>query len=477
MPARQSAPRLLAARAAEPVDGSSLAAVRVVVGAVGVLSAARVVAYGWIDRLYAGPAHRFTYLGLGWVPQPGPTAMAALVAVLAGASLAMALGWRTRVAAAVLLGAFAWVELIDATTYLNHYWFLTLVLALGTVVPWGAAGSLDTRRRGGPRPVARGWVWLLRFQVGVVYASAGVAKLQGDWLLRAEPLRLWLPARSGLAVVGPALEHVATAHVLSVAGAAFDCAVVPLLLARRTRPWAWGALVAFHVSTWALFPIGVFPWLMVGAATVFFAPDWPRALASRARARWAGRSRAGPGPAVGPATVAAAGGGGGGGAVVARPAASRAALALATLWVVVQLALPVRHLAYGGDHRWSAQGYRFAWNVLLTEKAGSVTFLLHEPATGRRWATDGSGLYTRSQRQVMATEPDLIHQAARALAAQQEARGRHVEVRVDAWLSLNGHPPARLIDPAVDLAARPRDLWDDPWILPRPADPPAGAAR
>jgi hypothetical protein len=66
----------------------------------------------------------------------------------------------------------------------------------------------------------------------------------------------------------------------------------------------------------------------------------------------------------------------------------------------------------------------------------------------------------------MATEPDLIHQAARAIAAEERARGRDVEVRVDAWMSLNGAPPARLIDPDVDLAAEPRDPWSDPWVLP-----------
>ncbi len=143
-------------------------------------------------------------------------------------------------------------------------------------------------------------------------------------------------------------------------------------------------------------------------------------------------------------------------------------MAGAVVWVLVQVALPLRHLAYDGDHRWTGQGYRFAWNVLLVEKAGSVTFLVHDPATGRTRSTDGSELYTRAQIQVMATEPDLIHQAALALAAAEARAGRPgAEVRVDAWVSFNGHPPARLIDPTVDLVAEPRDLWDDAWILPR----------
>ena len=44
-----------------------------------------------------------------------------------------------------------------------------------------------------------------------------------------------------------------------------------------------GAIVVFHVVTWRLFPIGVFPWLMIAASTVFFAPDWPRKLLTKVR--------------------------------------------------------------------------------------------------------------------------------------------------------------------------------------------------
>lgn len=443
----------LAVRAARRVDGGSLAVLRAAMGLVVVLSAVRTWVYGWTDTLYAGPTHRFTYLWMGWVPQPGPVGIRVLVAGTAAAGLAIALGWRTRLAAAVLLVSFGWIEAIDATTYLNHYWFVTLLALLATVVPFGATWSLDARRRPtGDGRVAIGWVWLLRFQVGVVYASAGLAKLQPDWLVRGLPLRYWLPARADVPLVGPLLRHAETAHVLSVAGAAFDCAIVPLLLWKRTRLWAWFALVAFHVITWRLFPIGVFPWLMVAMATVFFDPGWPRTLAGRIR-----RSPAV--PATAPVAVLAPLG--------PQPPRWRTRLltAAAVVWVAVQLALPLRHLAYPGDHRITAEGYRFGWNVLLVERAGSVTFLVHDPATGRTSTFEPSRLYTQNQLRVMSSEPDLIQQAAHAIAAHEAALGRQVEVRVDAWLSFNGRPAVRWIDPDVDLASTPRTPWDKPWII------------
>ena len=306
--------------------------------------------------------------------------------------------------------------------------------------------------------MARGWVWLLRFQVGVVYAFAGLAKLHGDWVGRGLPLRLWLPARADLPLVGPLLAEPATAHVLSLAGAAFDLAVVPLLLWRRTRRVAWLVVVAFHVTTWALFPIGVFPWLMIGASTVFFEPDWPR----RARTRLAAASARLPGSRGGGRTIA-----------VPRPRSpsspvrTRLAWVAAAAWVAMQLALPLRHLAYPGDHRWTGQGYRFAWNVLLTEKAGSVAFVVREPASGRTWVADPTELYTPTQLRAMATEPDLIHQAALAIAARGAVpwpRGRGPRRRVGF-----ARRPAR--SPLDRPHGRPRGRAPRPLV--RPVDPPA----
>jgi hypothetical protein len=138
------------------------------------------------------------------------------------------------------------------------------------------------------------------------------------------------------------------------------------------------------------------------------------------------------------------------------------------VWVLVQVALPLRHLAYPGDHRRSGEGYRLGWNVLAVERVGSVVFEVRDRRSGRRWSVDPAELYTATQLRAMASEPDLVHQAAIAIAREERRAGLgRLEVRVDAWMSFNGRRAQRWIDPEVDLASQPRTWGPRWWVLTR----------
>jgi hypothetical protein len=448
----------------QPVDGRSLAVARIVFGAIGVLSAARLVGRGWVASLLVDPVVHLRYPGMAWVPVPPPAGIWILVAVVAASSIAVVLGWHFRIAIAAFLVAFTWVELIESTMYLNHYWFMTLAGALMAALPMSACWSLDARRRG-EHSVPVGAVWLLRAQIAVVYLGAGIAKLHGDWLVHGLPLGLWLPARAHLPLLGPLLVHRSTAIAASWAGALFDCTVVGFLLWRRTRLAAWLVVVTFHLVTWWLFPvIGVFPWLMIGMSTLFLDPDWPRAIIARFGAAPIAEPHL-PDP-LGTTDVLGS---------TATPTKGRLLAAAVVVWMLVQVALPLRHLAYPGDHRWTGEGYRFGWNVMLVEKAGAATFELIDPRTGERSRTAGDDLFTPAQLRVVTTDPELLRQAAHALADRAAANGRaRPEVRVDASVSLNGRPAAPLVDPGVDLAGEPWRPGPQRWILPAPTTPPPG---
>src|SRR6188768_1374351 len=85
--------------ASEPVPASSLAAFRIAFGLLAVAGALRFLAKGWVGTLYLEPEHHLTYTGLEWAkPLPGVLAYAH-VALLAALGLAIAVGYRHRIAA------------------------------------------------------------------------------------------------------------------------------------------------------------------------------------------------------------------------------------------------------------------------------------------------------------------------------------------------------------------------------------------
>jgi vitamin K-dependent gamma-carboxylase len=456
-PWRQRLARLRA-RLSQPRDVAALAAFRVAFGAIVTISALRFLCFGWVDQLFVMPRFHFKYWAFGWVPAPSPEVAWALFVVLAALGVLVAVGLLFRPAVASLFLVFTYLQLVDVATYLNHYYLISLLALLLFFVPAHRRFSLDVHLRPALRAeTTPAWVYvLLRAQVAVVYVNAGLAKATADWLLHAQPLDIWLSARTSLPLVGPFLDAPAVAYVASWAGFLFDTTIVLWLTWRRTRRVAYGAVLAFHTMTWVLFPaIGMFPVIMVVAALVFFDPAWPRRLFARGLAPVAEGPLAPPSPA---------------------PAHRRFALglALASAFLALQIGAPLRTHLYSGNVSWHEQGMRFSWRVMTREKNGSVTFVVRDPRDGRTWMMPPGKYLTRVQEREMAVQPDLILQLAHRIARDFAAAGRPgVRVYADARVSLNGRPAERFIDPEADLASEEDGLSPKPWILPAPdGDPP-----
>lgn len=433
-----------------PLPAHGLALFRALFGALMLVSVVRFAALGWIDQLILSPSFHFTYLGFDWVRPLSPTLTHLGFGVMGLAALGLCLGAFTRLSALVFGVTFTYAELIDKTNYLNHYYFVSLIALLLVFAPVNRVWSFDAR--GTPTSQAATvpafWYFLFRAQLTLVYFYAGFAKLDSDWLLAAEPLRTWLFARGDFPIVGPLLRQEWLAYAMSWGGAAFDLSVAPLLWWRKTRRYAYACAVFFHLAVWALFPIGMFSFIMLVAGTIFFEPDWPLRLLSRGQ------------PELTP--------------VPERPGVGK--LGPAALFLALQAALPLRFLAYPGDPNWSEEAFRFAWRVMLTEKSGAVEFRVVS-STGERVVRPRDEL-TELQTRMMSTQPDMIHQYALHLAERFQPPGQApVRVYADSWAALNGRPSQRLIDPDVDLAREHRVLGHARFIVPLVDPEPRREAR
>ena len=481
-----------------PVDAASLAVFRIGFGSLIAWEVWRAFDTNLIRADYDIPPFLFRWWLFEWVrPLPGPLIYVAF-AVLGVAAVSLALGFRTRASTAFVFAGMAYWFLLDKSSYLNHRYLATITAFLLILMPSNATWSLDARRR---RDLADGrtipaWpLWLVRFQIGVPYFFGGVAKLNFDWLVRAEPLRSALAVHSDLPLVGTLIENNVVAHVLAWGSAGLDLFVPFLMLGRRTRVPAFAFSLAFHFINSRLFEIGIFPWLMIVGSTVFFEPDWPRRM--RAALRKAGRLRTATvaGAVVGfviggflPETfslVRALGGAFGVAVLVfhaferrserdvterARPprvVLGRPVTAFLAAWIGVQSILPLVHFVIPGNEYWTEEGNRFAWHMLVRVKTARVIWHVTDTATGRTWRADPRRFLTNYQLSKLDV-PDMILQFAHHLEDVYRANGiDDVQVRVDARARLNGRKWQRYIRREVDLTSVPRPyLPPADWIVP-----------
>jgi vitamin K-dependent gamma-carboxylase len=434
-------------RAKAPTDVAALVVFRIAFGLLVSVSAARFLAYGWVKSLFIEPRFHFSYFGFDWLPRPGADGINAIFCALIVLGLMVAAGLFYRFASAALFVVFAWVQLFDVANYLNHYYLVCVLALLLAVMPLHRAFSLDVWRNPALKVDAfPAWcTWVLRAQVGTVYFFAGMAKLNADWLLHAQPLNIWLSARAELLPFG-VLQTRAAAFAAAWGGFLFDTTAPLFLSLKQTRRYFYVLVLGFHAATSVLFPIGMFPVIMVLAALVFFDPSWPRRLL-RLEA-WK------------PAPVAAT------------RAQTWLLPALATL-VVVQAVFPLRALAFDGPVSWHEQGMRFSWRVMSREKNGAVSFRVKNPQTGREWEVEPAKYLTRLQERELSVQPDLILQLAHHIGDDFDARGLGpVQVFADAHVSWNGRGVARLVNPEVDLRAERDGLLPFHWVEPAPEGAP-----
>jgi len=455
--------RRLCAGLFKPVDISFLVAFRIIFGGVMLWEVYRYFTNGWIRRYFIEPVVTFTYYGFSWVkPWPGE-GMYVHFFVLGVAAACVMVGFLYRFAAPVFFLGFTYFFLLDQTRYLNHFYLVCLISFLMCFLPAERAFSVDALLRRKIRTdVVPAWtLWLLRAQVGLPYFFGGIAKLNSDWLLGGEPMRIWLSPLTKLPKFGHIFAADWVVYSFVMGGLLLDLLVVPLLLWRRTRLFAFAAAVAFNLINAVIFDIGIFPWLMLGALMIFFPPDLARRF---------GRAFMSPGDFADEKPLPAP--------TKPEPLAEESicpplspsqklVAGLLAAYLAVQILLPLRHYLYPGNVSWTEEGHNFAWHMKLRTKAGEALFTVTHPRSGQTWTINPKDYVESHQVTKMITKPDLLVLFSHFLAEEKRLQGYDdVEVRARVMVSLNGRERQLLIDPNVDLAKEEVRLLPTPWIVP-----------
>lgn len=432
-------------------SAAPLAVFRMLFGLMMFISIIRFWANGWIEKLYIEPRFFFSYYGFEWVKPLGNYTYLLFV-ICAIASIGVALGYKYRLSIVLFFLSFTYIELMDKTTYLNHYYFISILSFLMIFLPANARFSLDTYlSKRCYRQVPTWTIDAIKLLLTIVYFYAGLAKLNSDWLFRAMPLKIWLPSKYDLPLLGDTFMQQEWFHyVMSWGGAAYDLAIPFLLLYKRTRMIGFILVLFFHIFTRVLFPIGMFPYIMIVSSFIFFSPRIHERIIVMMNALFR----------MGTKEVK-----------IDRYSMSsrfdKPIKLIVIAFFAIQLLFPWRYLLYPGELFWTEQGYRFSWRVMLMEKAGYANFKIVDGVTKTSFYVNNSDFLTSFQEKQMSFQPDFILEYAHYLGSHFTKQGhKNVEVYVESFVALNGRLSSPYINPKIDLYKERESFTHKQWILP-----------
>jgi len=440
----------------EHTDARPLVVFRILFGLMMFASMIRFWANGWIDKLYIKPTFFFSYYGFEWVKPVGNYTYLIFV-ICALASLFIAFGYKYRFAIILFFLSFTYIELMDKTNYLNHYYFVSVLSFLLIFLPANVQFSVDAFLRKKEYNLIPRWtIDSVKLLLGIVYFYAGLTKLNSDWLFRAMPLKIWLPSKYDLPIIGNNLMQQDWFHyVMSWGGALYDLIIPFLLIYRKTRPFAFILVIFFHVFTRVLFPIGMFPYIMIVSSLIFFDANFHKKIMY-----WLGNMLR-----INHLRLLQ---------IKEYNFSSyygKIITGIILIFFSIQLALPWRYFLYPGELFWTEEGYRYSWRVMLMEKAGYANFKIVDEKTGNYFYVKNEDFLTPYQEKQMSFQPDFILEYAHYLGDHFSRQGhQNIQVFVESYVALNGRMSRPYINPKIDLYQEKESFYHKNWILPFESD-------
>ncbi len=425
------------------IDNSQLVIFRIFFGLLCFLESFGAILTGWVKRGLVEPKFTFAFIGFEWLQVFQGECMYLYYSVMAIFGLLIMVGYKYRISMISFTLLWAGSYLMQKSSYNNHYYLLMLISAIMVFMPAHHDVSLDSKLNASIKTNAMpNWcraVFIL--QLFIVYTYASVAKLYPDWL-DGTVMEVLMRGKKNYYLVGDMLQEKWLQNILTWGGIFFDGLIVPLLLFKPTRKWAFIISIGFHLFNSVVFQIGIFPYLALAFYLFFFPPKTIRNIFLKSRPFYDTSE-------------------------VKYPNFKIGYIVLFSIYFMLQIVLPLRHYVIKDDVLWTEEGHRLSWRMMLRAKHGLVTYTVQNKETGKKTVIHLEDYLTKKQQRSASTKPDVIWQFSQYLKKELKSKGQDVAVYVDCRISVNGKPLKRLINPDVDIASLPwQPLRHSEWILP-----------
>lgn len=425
------------------IDNSSLIVFRIIFGFLCFAESVGAIFTGWITKTLVEPKFTFTFIGFEWLqPLPGNW-MYVYYAVMGIFGLLIMVGYKYRFSAFMFFIMWCGVYFMQKSSYNNHYYLLVLLSGIMVILPAHKYASLDVKQNPKLKSIAMpAWCkWIFVIQLFILYTYASKAKLYLDWLDLSVPTSL-MEAKINYPIIGGLLQNGFMPYLVGYGGILFDGLIIPMLLFKPTRKYAFFASIFFHLFNSFVFQVGVFPYLSLAFCLFFFNPETVRNIFLKGKELYTK-------------------------AEIIVPNYKPILIGLGSVYFAIQIVLPLRHHFIPDDVLWTEEGHRLSWRMMLRSKSGYTNFKVVNTATNKTTPINLTQYLTKKQIRSVNYKPDFMWQFAQYLKKEYKKKGEDVQVFVSAQVSVNGKPHQHLINEKVDLANIKWNVFKhNDWILP-----------
>lgn len=423
----------------KPVDNSALIVFRICFGLLITLESWGALATGWVTRVLVEPKFTFNFIGFDFLQCLQGPIMYAWFVVMGIFGLGVMLGFKYRVSIVGFTVFWLVAYLMQKTAYNNHYYLLVLLNLIMCVLPAHRYASLDVKQNLKLKQhLMPNWINVLIIaQLAIVYTYASLAKLYPDWL-NAEVIALFMQSKADYFLIGEVLQQQWLHYGIAYIGITFDLLIVPLLLWSKTRKFAFVLSIIFHLFNSVVFQIGIFPFMSLAFTVFFFPAEVIRKIFLPHKPRFD--------HAISKVCFKLKPG----------------LLFVLSIWLLIQVALPLRPYVINNNVFWTEEGHRMSWRMMLRSKSSYVRFEVLNKKEGVTKQVNLDDYLTQKQ-QASLGKPDVFWQFVQRL--KRDYKNQDVAIYAKAWVKLNQHPRRKLVSQDLDLTTIKWHYFEpNPWL-------------
>jgi len=416
----------------QPVPSISITLFRLCFSAILLIQTYHFIVSEFIDKNIIKPVVLFPFInGLHPVSNVNLILLGYIMLI---ANAGMLLNKFARFSTIIFFSCFTYFWILDKGYFNNHYYFISLICFIVFLIEKESSFSKNLH-------TPKISIFSLQLMIFIVYFIAGLNKLNPYWLFDFQPIRHILELKADI-TNNPFFKKEILIMGVSYLGLIFDLSIGFFLFFKRTRLFAFLAIVLFHLTNYWIFKdvgeIGIFPFLMISTIVIFIDPIYLNKL-----------FHLNDKPVI-------------------QKTNSIFLNKFLVIFLIIQIILPFRHFLFHGHVDYNGIGQRFSWRMKIMYKESEIDYFITNIMTREKYNVNIKTMLTNRQYNNLKYFPDLIVPLAKKIQieAMEKFDLKHAKITCEYQTSFMGKNKQLLFSPTLDLTKIKKSQMPNKWLFP-----------